>query len=153
MKKRTLLGSLLSGLLLGALSVLPAAAQSFSGAELYQSAGTKTEKTKGSVNLDSQAKALRFVAGKGQVLADVPYGSIQKISYEKSAKPRYAAAVIVSPLFLFSKSKRHWMTVEYTVGAEKKTALIRLDKSNYEAALKAVESQTGVKVQYPATPD
>lgn len=154
MNKRTLLGSLLCALLLAALPVLTAAAQSFSNAELYQTVGTKTNKIGGALQLDSQTKTLRFAAGKGnQPVLTIPYGQIQKITYEKSAKPRYAAAVIVSPLFLFSHSKRHWMTVEYKEGAENKASLIRLDKSNYDAALKAVESQTGVKVTYPPTPD
>ena len=107
----------------------------------------KTTQIDGTFVLDPSAKAARFV-GKAKTEVEIPYGSITSLLYERAATPRYSAAVLVSPLFLFSKSKKHFLTIQYkNAEGQGQFALIRFDKSNWQAAVAAVEAQTGIKVE------
>jgi hypothetical protein len=107
----------------------------------------KTTQIDGTFVLDPSAKAARFV-GKAKTEVEIPYGSITSLLYERAATPRYSAAVLVSPLFLFSKSKKHFLTIQYkNAEGQGQFALIRFDKSNWQAAVAAVEAQTGLKVE------
>ena len=107
----------------------------------------KTTQIDGTFVLDPSAKAARFV-GKGKTEVEIPYGSITSLLYERAATPRYSAAVLVSPLFLFSKSKKHFLTIQYkNAEGQGQFALIRFDKSNWQAAVAAIEAQTGIKVE------
>lgn len=121
----------------------------FEDAQYYQKSQNekKSKQVDGTFVLDSSAKAVRFVA-KGKSEVEIPYGSITSLLYERTATPRYSAAILVSPLFLFSKSKKHFLTIQYkNVEGEGQFALIRFDKNNWQTAVAAVEAQTGIKVE------
>lgn len=121
----------------------------FEGAQYYLKSPNekKTKQVDGTFVLDSSAKEARFVA-KGKTEVEIPYGSITSLLYERTATPRYSAAILVSPLFLFSKSKKHFLTIQYkNAEGEGQFALIRLDKDNWQPAMAAVEAQTGIKVE------
>src|SRR5262252_5740643 len=81
----------------------------FDGAQYYLKTPNekKTKQVDGTLVLDSSAKVARFVAN-GKTEVEIPYGSITSLLYECAATPRYSAAVLVSPLFLLSKSKKHF---------------------------------------------
>ncbi len=125
----------------------------FNRAQLFRPVGTKTDRIEGSLKLEPSRGRVQFVGKKaGEPLLDIPYEQVQKLVYEKSKKPRYALAVFVSPLFFFTKSKKHWLTVEYREpGQELRTVIIRLHKDNVDEALRRIERHTGVKVDYQAT--
>jgi hypothetical protein len=107
----------------------------------------KTKQVDGTLVLDSSAKAARFVT-KSKTEVEIPYGSITSILYERTATPRYSAAILVSPLFLFSKSKKHYLTVQYkNAEGQGQFALIRFDKKNWQSAVATIEAQTGIKVE------
>ncbi|HKV41627.1 MAG TPA: hypothetical protein VJX67_20655 [Blastocatellia bacterium] len=108
---------------------------------------SKARPVRGSLAFDAEAKAIRFFSEEGKQL-DVPYGSVTSLVYERTAKPRYALGLLVAWPLLFTKSKKHFLTIQYKApSGEGQYALIQLDKSNYQSALAAAESQTGVKVQ------
>jgi hypothetical protein len=97
--------------------------------------------------LDATAKTARFVA-KGKTEFEIPYSGVTNLLYERTATPRYSAAVLISPLFLFSKSKKHFLTIQYKNSeGQGQFALIRLDKKNWQTAIATVEAQTGIKVE------
>jgi len=121
----------------------------FEGAQYYLKTPNekKTKQVDGTLVIDSSAKVARFVA-KGKTEVEIPYGSITSLLYERAATPRYSAAVLVSPLFLFSKSKKHFLTIQYkNAEGQGQFALIRFDKKNWQPAVAAVEAQTGIKVE------
>lgn len=93
-------------------------------------------------------------AGKSKVEEKtIPYTRVKKAEYEFSAERRWAAAVIVSPLFLLSKSKKHWFTVvckSQTEGGEDEEVVFRLAKKNYSDVLSAFEKSSGIKVKMEA---
>src|SRR5262249_50437040 len=107
----------------------------------------KTTQIDGTFVLDPSAKAARFV-GKAKTEVEIPYGSITSLLYERAATPRYSAAVLVSPLFLFSKSQnRVWSSQYRSAEGRGQCALSWFDKNNWQAAVAAVEAQTGIKVE------
>src|SRR5262249_39215453 len=107
----------------------------------------KTTQIDGTFVLDPSAKAARFV-GKDKTEVEIPYGSITSLLYERAATPRYSAAVLVSPLFLFSKSQnRVWSSQYRSAEGRGQCALSWFDKNNWQAAVAAVEAQTGIKVE------
>ncbi|MCI0336660.1 MAG: hypothetical protein L0226_03715 [Acidobacteria bacterium] len=106
----------------------------------------KAKPVKGTLVFDPGAKSVRFESKEAQY--EIPYNQITSLIYEKTAKPRYALGLLVAWPLLFTKSKGHYLTIQYkqTDGAGQ-FALTRLDKNNYQMALATAETQTGVKLQ------
>lgn len=106
----------------------------------------KAKQYDGVLFFDPQSRTVRFT-GKKECTVEIPYDKITAIHYERTAKPRYALAIAVTWLFLFSKSKSHYLTFEYTDSANTgQVALFRLHKDHYQLAVSTAESQTGKKV-------
>jgi hypothetical protein len=62
---------------------------------------------------------------------------------------RLALALAVSPVFLLSKARKHYLTLGYADEAGEQQALVfRVDKDSIRAALVALEARSGVKVRY-----
>jgi hypothetical protein len=51
---------------------------------------------------------------KGASLVSIPNERIKTMLYERTSKPRYAEAILISPFFLFAHSKKHFLTIQYT---------------------------------------
>jgi hypothetical protein len=103
---------------------------------------------KGALCFDSAKKSVSFADKGGNPAFQISYDSIKSLLYEQSATPRYAEAVLISPLFLFSNSKKHYLTIQYSdsTGAGQ-FVIIHLDKKNAQEAIAAAESQTGKTVK------
>lgn len=58
-------------------------------------------------------------------------------------------AVVISPVFLLAKTRKHFLTVGYTDEDGKQQAMVfRLDKNGIRPMLVGLEARTGLKVQY-----
>ena len=102
--------------------------------------------TEGRVELtDNQYFA--FYARKTQFR--VPYSQVNLLEYGQQVDRRLAMAVVISPVFLLSKSRRHFLTVGYTDEQGQQQAMVfRVDKNSIRATLVALEARTGLKIQY-----
>ena len=120
----------------------------FTNAEYYlRTYRKKAKPVGGTLIFEPDSKAVRFVA-KGRIELDVSNNAITKMLYEPTSKPRYVLAVLVSKYFLLTKSTKHFLTIEYKgPNGEAESAVIRLDKGNYDLALTTAEAQTGVRVE------
>lgn len=79
----------------------------------------------------------------------VPYPRINTVEYGQTVSRRYAAAVVISPVLLLSKSRRHFVTLGYTDADGKQQAMVvRIDKGDIRAVLTALEARTGRRVEY-----
>lgn len=88
-----------------------------------------------------------FYSKKSQVR--VPYDRINLLEYGQQVDRRVAMAVVISPLFLLSKKRKHFHTVGYADDQGKQQALVfRVDKSSIRATLVSLEARTGLKIQY-----
>jgi len=81
--------------------------------------------------------------------AVIPYSQITKIVYERSAHRRYKSGLLVTPWLLFSKGKKHWLTIEFDDVADQPQGFVynRLDKNNYRRIIAALEAGTGLEVE------
>jgi len=103
---------------------------------------------KGSISFDKDKKTVEFADEKGVFVVSIPDDKIKSILYEKTSKPRYAEALLISPFFLFTHSKKHFLTIQYTdTDGQGKFAMIHLDKGNARDVVAAAEAETGKKVE------
>ena len=118
-----------------------AAVEYIGGTEGQLSAGKQ-----GSITLADQ-RYLAFYAGKTQLR--VEYERINLLEYGQQVDRRLALALVISPVFLLSKSRKHFLTIGYSGGDNRQQAMIfRVNKNSIRPTLVALEARTGLKVQY-----
>ena len=80
---------------------------------------------------------------------NVPYERINMLEYGQKVDRRYVEAILISPLMLLSKKRKHFLTVGFTDSDGHQQALIfRMDKGSVRAVLVVLEAKTGRKVEY-----
>src|SRR5262245_17070669 len=85
--------------------------------------GTLPMRAKSDIRLDLTASdALVFHYGKAETR--VPYPRINTLEYGQNVSRRYAAAVLVSPVLLLSKTRKHYLTIGYTDARDQQQALV-----------------------------
>jgi len=151
MKSTTCKRILATGCML-AFSTAAIAATKFDHAE-YLKPKTEGQKkddhpVKGSIAFDKDKKTVEFVDEKGVSVVSIPDDKIKNMLYEKTTKPRYAEALLISPFFLFTHSKKHFLTIQYTdTDGQGKYAMVHMDKGNAQDIVAAAEAETGKKVE------
>ncbi len=79
----------------------------------------------------------------------VPYDKINLLEYGLKVDRRVIAAVLISPLFLLSKKKQHYLTVGYQDEAGNQQAMIfRVNKEDIRATLASLEARTGRRIEF-----
>lgn len=120
--------------------------QAQTGVEYIGGTAPMAAGTRGSIAL-SDDRYLAFYAGRTQVR--VPYDRVDLIEYGQQAGRRLALALVISPVFLLSKSRKHFLTIGYSGEDGKQQAMVfRVDKNSIRPTLAGLEARTGLKVQY-----
>lgn len=102
--------------------------------------------THGSIAL-SDDRYLAFYAGKLQMR--VAYDRVNLLEYGQQVDRRLALALVLSPVFLLSKSRKHFLTIGYSGEDGKQQAMVfRVDKNGIRPTLVGLEARTGLKIQY-----
>jgi hypothetical protein len=79
----------------------------------------------------------------------VPYDKINTIEYGQRVNRRIAEAVLISPLLLLAKKRKHFLTVGYADEQGRQQALVfRIDKNAVRPVLVSLEARTGRKVEF-----
>ena len=90
-----------------------------------------------------------FVFYSGKASWRVPYEKINLVEYGEKVDRRYIAAVLISPLFLLAKKRKHFLTVGYSDEEDHQQAMIfKINKDDIRATLVVLEARTGRKVEY-----
>ncbi len=93
-----------------------------------------------------------LIRGKKQngINIEIPFSSIDSMSYERSARHRVGEGATVMLLSLgagavlmATKTKSHWLDIQYHEGDAKQLTVLRLDKSEYENVISTLEARTG----------
>lgn len=80
---------------------------------------------------------------------ETPFKSITRMEYGQKAGRRVGAAVLVSPLLLFSKKRKHYLTIHMKTEAGKsEAAVFELSKGTYQQVIASLEAKSGVKTEY-----
>lgn len=92
-------------------------------------------------------KVFVFTADKDQL--EIPYDRIDSLEYGQKAGRRVGVAVVINPLFIFSKKRRHFLTLGYTdADGKQQAAVFELGKDVIRVTLATLEARTGKKVEY-----
>jgi len=79
----------------------------------------------------------------------LPTAAIDEIFYSRVSGRRIGAAILVTPLLLFSKGRKHYMTLTFDDGAQLVGAIeFKLHKDNYRGTLRAIEQVTNLTMLY-----
>jgi hypothetical protein len=105
---------------------------------------------------DIAEKAVVFTAEKDGGKVSIPYDKIETLEYGQKVGRRLgvatAGALIVSPLFLlflFSKKRKHFLSISYLDEEGKKQgAVFELAKGIVKESLTTLESKSGKKVEF-----
>jgi hypothetical protein len=84
-----------------------------------------------------------------QATVRIPYSKIDTIEYGQRVSRRFVEAVLVSPLLLLAKKRKHFLTVGYTDEEGHRQAMVfQLDKGAVRAVLVSLEAKTGRKIEF-----
>jgi len=79
----------------------------------------------------------------------VPYEKINLLEYGQNVNRHVALAVLISPMFLLSKKRQHFLTVGYQDEEGRQQAMVfKVEKSGIRTVLAMLEARTGLRVQY-----
>jgi hypothetical protein len=128
------------------------AAEKFACAEYFQATPTGQKKAeagvKGTLIFDPNSKKVQFLNPKGAAAFSINYDAIRGMQYERTGQPRYLAAVVISPAFLLTRTKKHYLTIEYNdQSGEAHAVIVRLNKRNARKAVATATAQTSKSVQ------
>ena len=85
---------------------------------------------------------------KGGKLA-IPYDQVNDLEYGQKAGRRLGLALTISPWLLFSKKRKHFLTLGWKDAQDKQhAAVLELGKSIVRTTLATLEARTGKKVDY-----
>lgn len=104
------------------------------------------EGVEGKLNTDSTSEVV-FTYKEGNL--SIPYDRINSLEYGQKAGRRVGLAILVSPFALFSKKRKHYLTVNYTDVSDKQQAVVfELGKDLVRTTLAILEARTGRKIEY-----
>ena len=115
-------------------------------------ASAKGSLTNATLTFSDDTKAVVVRVADGQMLT-IPYNEIDKLSYEYTKKHRLSQAValgMISPgtgiIVAFTKSKNHWLDIDFHDQNAASTVVLKLDKSDYQKVCDAAKMHTGKEV-------
>ena len=93
------------------------------------------------------AETLYFRSGKTGF--GIAYHKINTVEYGQHVSRRYAEAVLISPLLLLAKSRRHFVTIGYLDEEGRQQALVfRVHKGDIRSVLAGLEARTGRRIEF-----
>ena len=109
----------------------------------------KGKQLKAVLTFSDNDKALEVRPAKGDAVS-IPYAQIDKCSYEYTKKHRITQGVFVAAMspatgfiIFLTKSKSHWLEVDYHEQDAPKVLVLRMDKHEYVHILEALKAHTG----------
>ena len=103
-------------------------------------------KSEGRLNTTDQEA---FLFRTRQASVRIPYEKINTLEYGLRVNRRYAEAVLISPVLLLAKKRRHFLTVGYTDEQGRQQAMVfEVPKGAIRSVLVSLEAKTGRKVEF-----
>ena len=108
------------------------------------------EMTEGkSSTADEKVFVFQYKSEKEIATLSIPYARVNSLEYGQKAGRRLGLAIAITPLALFSKKRKHFVTIGYTDDADKQQAAVfELGKDIVRTTLASLEARTGRKVAY-----
>ncbi len=79
----------------------------------------------------------------------VLYERVNLLEYGQQVSRRYALAILVSPVLILSRKRKHFLTVGFQDdGGKQQAAVFIVDKNDIRTLLASLEARTGVRVEF-----
>ena len=89
-----------------------------------------------------------FLFRSKQASVRIPYSKINTLEYGQRVNRRYVAAILISPLLLLAKKRKHFLTVGYTDEQGRQQAMVfEVHKNAVRSVLVSLEAKTGMRVE------
>ena len=86
---------------------------------------------------------------RGKTDLRIEYRKVNTLEYGQNVSRRYAAAILISPLLLLSKARKHFVTLGYVDAEGKQQAVVfRVNKGDIRSVLASLEARTGRRVEF-----
>jgi hypothetical protein len=80
---------------------------------------------------------------------EIPYKDVRTLEYGMRVSRRYVSAVLISPLFLVAKSRKHFLTIGYTDNDGNEQAIVlQIGKDEIRPLLVSLEARTGRRIEF-----
>jgi hypothetical protein len=111
--------------------------------------GTENQIKEGTEGKSSAKDEKNFVFVYKDGNLSIPYEQVNDLEYGQKAGRRIGLAIAISPWLLFSKKRKHFLTVGWKDGqGTQHAAVFELGKSTIRTSLATLEARTGKKVDY-----
>jgi len=102
---------------------------------------------------DANSNMVVRVADRDVVL--IPYSQLDKFSYEYTKKHRITQGAVVmvaslgaGAIVMLTKSKSHWLYIDFHEQNTAKSMVLRMDKNEYKKIFDAIKTHTGKDVEF-----
>lgn len=104
--------------------------------------------SKSAVRIDVQQPDVMLLRTSGSSV-EVAYKNVTNLEYGTRVGRRYVSAVLISPLFLVAKTKKHFLTIGYTdKDGNEQAMVLQVGKDQIRPLLVSLEARTGRRVEY-----
>jgi hypothetical protein len=146
---RRIIAVLLTALVMGNLSIAEETA--FNGVKLADAKGKQADARL--IFSDTNKNVVLRVADRDFVA--IPYDQLDKFSYEYTKKHRITQGAVVmvaslgaGAIVMLTKSKSHWLYIDFHEQGVPKSLVLRMDKKEYKRIFEAVKTHTGKEVEF-----
>jgi hypothetical protein len=106
-------------------------------------------KEKSEAPIDLKGEEHLVFSPKGAVAVHIPWSGIEEVEYGQKAGHRVKTAIFLTPLALFSKNRRHYVTLAWKDAAGKaQAAVFEFDKDDIRPALASIRARSGKEIVY-----
>lgn len=123
----------------------------FNGVKVADAKGKQTDARL--IFSDSNGTLVVKVADREVV--NIAYSQLDKFSYEYTKKHRITQGAVVmvaslgaGAIVMMTKSKSHWLYIDYHEQDVPKSVVLRMDKNEYKKIFDAVKAHTGKEVEF-----
>lgn len=111
--------------------------------------GTENQVKEGTEGTSSAKDEKNFVFEYKGGKIEIPYDRVDDLEYGQKAGRRLGLALTISPWLLFSKKRKHFLTVGWKDEQDKQhAAVLELGKSIIRTTIATLEARTGKKIDY-----
>lgn len=104
------------------------------------------DKTEGKLDLSGTDAAV-FRCKKGEFR--IPYKSISSLEYGQKAGRRVGVALAISPIALFSKKRKHFLSIAFADDSgSKQGAVFELSKGKTHSVITTLETRSGKTIEF-----
>jgi len=146
---KRIIAVLLTALVLGNLTIAEETA--FNGVKLADAKGKQADARL--IFSDDNKNVVVRVADRDFVT--IPYGQLDKFSYDYTKKHRVTQGAVVmvaslgaGAIVMLTKSKSHWLYIDFHEQTVPKSLVLRMDKKEYKSIFEAVKTHTGKEVEF-----